>query len=660
MCGIAGILKTRAKRDELAGIAATMSETLRHRGPDDSGLFVAPSGCVALAFRRLAIIDLSPAGHQPMTSASGRYTIVFNGEVYNFESLREQLVREDAAPRWRGHSDTEVILASFEAWGVEAAVPRFNGMFAIAVWDEHEQTLRLVRDRMGVKPLYYATCGGAFLFGSELKALTAFHEIKRTVSRGALALYMRYGYVPAPYTIYEGVFKQTPGTILTVRKDMVNTEESPFWSVRDAASCGIADRFARTDAEAVDELERIALDAVRLRMIADVPLGVFLSGGIDSSIVTALMQVQSPIPVKTFSIGFSEEHYDEARYARAVAHHLGTDHSELIVTPEEAMAIIPLLPAMYDEPFADSSQIPTYLVSKLARQQVTVSLSGDGGDELFGGYHRYFLGRQLWERSQRLPRATRLVASRAMRAVPMRAWNKIFSPHRRFVPAKLRRERAGERIHKLAGAMDAQSPDYLYYEVVSQWSDVVLGATELPIAITRRDTWPRLDDFVERMMFADQVSYLPDDIMAKVDRASMAVSLESREPLLDHRLVEFAWRLPISMKLRDGKGKWILRQLLSRYVPEALFERPKMGFGIPLDDWLRGPLRDWAESLLDERRLRDESFFQVDAIRTKWEEHLSHRGEWQNYIWTALMFQAWLDQESARDATSVACAVARE
>jgi asparagine synthase (glutamine-hydrolysing) len=660
MCGITGILKERATPDELAAIAATMSETLRHRGPDDSGIFISPSGGAALAFRRLAIIDVSPAGHQPMTSASGRYTIIFNGEVYNFENLRQELVRAGAAPRWRGHSDTEVILAAFEAWGVEAAVPRFNGMFAIAVWDERERTLRLVRDRMGVKPMYYAKCGGAFLFGSELKALTAHDELSRTVSRGALALYMRYGYIPAPYTIYEGVYKQTPGTILTAGSGLTNIEELPFWSVRDAAYQGAADRFTGSDDDAVGELERIALDAVRLRMIADVPLGVFLSGGIDSSTVTALMQVQSPVPVKTFSIGFSEEHYDEARHARAVARHLGTDHSELIVTPQEAMAVIPLLPAMYDEPFADSSQIPTHLVSRLARKHVTVSLSGDGGDELFGGYHRYFLGRQLWERSQRLPRPARLVASRAMRAVPMRAWNKIFSPHRRFVPAKLRRERAGERIHKLAGAMDAQSPDYLYYEVVSQWSDVVLGANELPIAITRRDTWPPLDDFVERMMFADQVSYLPDDILAKVDRASMAVSLESREPLLDHRLVEFAWRLPLSMKLRDGKGKWILRRLLSRYVPEALFERPKMGFGIPLDDWLRGPLRDWAESLLDERRLRTESFFRVDAIRTKWDEHLSGRGEWQGYIWTVLMFQAWLDRESARDTTSAACAVAQD
>jgi asparagine synthase (glutamine-hydrolysing) len=653
MCGIAGVVKARSSKDELTAIAGAMSEPLRHRGPDDSGIFIAPSGSAALAFRRLAIIDLSPAGHQPMTSASGRYTIIFNGEVYNFERLRDELVREGVAPRWRGHSDTEVILAAFEAWGVGAAVPRFNGMFAMAVWDERERTLRLVRDRMGVKPMYYAKCGDTFLFGSELKALTTYDALPRNVSRGALALYMRYAYVPAPHTIYEGVFKQTPGTILTVSSDLSRVEETPFWSVCDAATRGVKDRFTGGDDEAIEELQRIALDAIGLRMIADVPLGVFLSGGIDSSFVTALMQAQSSMPVKTFSIGFSEAEYDEARYAKLVARHLGTDHTEMIVTPEDALAVIPSLPSMYDEPFADSSQIPTHLLSRLARQHVTVSLSGDGGDELFGGYHRYFLGRQLWERAQRLPRPARAVASRAMRAVPMSAWNKLLSPRRKYVPARLRRDRAGERIHKLAHAMDAQNPDYLYYEVVSQWTDVVLGAEELPIAITRRDDWPSLDDFVERMMFADQVSYLPDDILTKVDRASMAVSLESREPLLDHRLVEFAWRLPLSMKLRDGKGKWILRRLLSRYVPESMFERPKMGFGVPIDHWLRGPLRDWAESLLDERRLINDAFFRTDAIRNKWKEHLNGSGEWQHYLWTVLMFQAWHDQERGRD--SAAC-----
>jgi asparagine synthase (glutamine-hydrolysing) len=627
--------------DELTAIAGAMSERLRHRGPDDSGIFVAPSASVALAFRRLAIIDVSPAGHQPMTSASGRYTIIFNGEVYNFARLRDHLIREGAAPQWRGHSDTEVILAALEAWGVEAAVCRFNGMFAIAVWDERERTLRLIRDRMGVKPLYYAKCGDVFVFGSELKALVAYEGLTRNVSRDALALYMRYAYVPTPYTIYEGVFKQTPGTILTVSADLARIEELPFWSVHDAATRGVADRFTGSDEEAVAELERLALDAVGLRMIADVPLGVFLSGGVDSSTVTALMQAQSSMPVKTFSIGFSEDEYDEARYAREIARLLGTDHTEMIVTAADAIGVIPQLPAMYDEPFADSSQIPTHLVSRLARRHVTVSLSGDGGDELFGGYHRYFLGRQLWERAQRLPVPARAVASRAMRAVPVSIWNRFFSPRRRYVPKKLRRERAGERIHKLARAMEARDPDYLYYEVVSQWFDIVIDAHELPIAITRRDTWPALDDFVERMMFADQVSYLPDDILAKVDRASMAVSLESREPLLDHRLVEFAWRLPLSMKLRHGKGKWILRRLLSRYVPESLFERPKMGFGVPIEHWLRGPLRDWAESLLDESRLKREGMFRVDAIRSKWCEHLSGSGEWQHYLWTVLMFQAW-------------------
>jgi asparagine synthase (glutamine-hydrolysing) len=419
-----------------------------------------------------------------------------------------------------------------------------------------------------------------------------------------------------------------------------------------AASRGIADRFTGSDDEAIAELHRIASDAVGLRMIADVPLGVFLSGGIDSSLVTALMQAQSAVPVKTFSIGFSEEDYDEAKHAKAVARHLGTDHTQMYVSSADALAVIPQLPSMYDEPFADSSQIPTHIVSRLARRHVTVSLSGDGGDELFGGYQRYFLGRQLWNRAQRLPRPARVMASRAMRAVPIAAWNHLLSPRRRYVPMTLRRHRAGERIHKLGRAMEAQSPDYLYDEVVSQWTDVVLGAPALPTVLTQRESWPPIDDFVERMMYADQVSYLPDDILAKVDRASMAVSLESREPLLDHRLIEFAWRLPLSMKLRDGKGKWILRRLLSRYVPESLFDRPKMGFGVPIDSWLRGPLRDWAESLLDERRLRDDALLRADVIRTKWAEHLATRGEWQNYLWTVLMFQAWLQLEREQGATA--------
>ncbi|HEY4642176.1 MAG TPA: asparagine synthase (glutamine-hydrolyzing) [Thermoanaerobaculia bacterium] len=649
MCGITGIW--RKQRGDVAATAARMTGRIVHRGPDDAGVWADPAAGVALGFRRLSIIDLSPAGHQPMQSASGRFTMIFNGEVYNFLGIREELERGGLAPSWRGHSDTEVILAAFEAWGLDEAVKRFVGMFAFALWDSRERLLHLVRDRMGVKPLYYTAANGAVLFGSELKAMTVAEECPTTISRDALGLYTRFAYVPAPYTIYEDVWKVRPGMIVTFDADHRRTERE-YWSLRDVIERTAADRFRGSDAEAIEELDRVAREAVRLRMIADVPLGVFLSGGIDSSLVTALMQAQSSGPVKTFSIGFREAEYDEAHYAAAVAKHLGTQHTELYVTASEARDVIPLLPCMYDEPFADSSQIPTYLVSKLARQHVTVSLSGDGGDEFFAGYHRYFLGRKLWDKAESLPRVARPVAAAAMRAVPIRTWNTLLSPARRFVPRALRRERAGERIHKLAAAMTTSDPDALYRQVVAQWPSLVPGARELPIAITDRAAWPRIDDYIERMMYFDQVSYLPDDILVKVDRASMAVSLEAREPLLDHRLIEFAWRLPLSMKLREGGGKWILKKLLARYVPPALIDRPKMGFGLPIDHWLRGPLTDWAESLLSERRLRDEGFFDARAVREKWTQHASGRGEWQQYLWTVMMFQAWLDARRVDTAVS--------
>jgi asparagine synthase (glutamine-hydrolysing) len=649
MCGIAGIWRKQGR--DAAVTAGRMADRLAHRGPDDSGVWSDSAEGIALSFRRLSIIDLSPAGHQPMQSVTGRYTIVFNGEVYNFPAIREELERGGLAPDWRGHSDTEIMLAAIEAWGLDEAVKRFVGMFAIAVWDSRERLLHLVRDRIGVKPLYYTATPRAILFGSELKAMTVAEECPTAINRDALALYTRFAYVPVPYTIYSDVWKVRPGTIITFDAGGGHSERE-YWSLREVIEHATANRFAGSDAEALDELDRVARESIRLRMIADVPLGVFLSGGIDSSLVTAMMQAQSSGPVKTFSIGFREAEYDEAQYASAVARHLGTQHTELYVTASDALDVIPRLPDIYDEPFADSSQIPTYLVSKLARQHVTVSLSGDGGDEFFGGYHRYFLGRRFWDKVEVLPRLARPAAAAAMRALSIPAWNKLLSPERRFVPRALRRERAGERLYKLAAAMATGNPDSMYRDVVVQWPDVVPGARELPIAISDSTRWPHIGDFVERMMYFDQVSYLPDDILVKVDRASMAVSLEAREPLLDHRLIEFAWRLPLSMKLREGGGKWILKKLLSRYVPAALIERPKMGFGLPIDHWLRGTLRDWAESLLDERRLRDDGFFQVDSVRKKWTEHLAGRGEWQQYLWTILMFQAWRDARIADGAAS--------
>jgi len=641
MCGIAGIWSGRpATREQLAAAAEAMAARLQHRGPDDSGLAI--SGSVALAFRRLSIIDLSPAGHQPMSSLSGRYTIVFNGEVYNFEQIRAELTAEGKAPRWRGHSDTEVLLAAIEAWGLVSAVRRFNGMFAFAVWDARDHELHLVRDRLGVKPLHYARTPGGFVFASELKALTAHEDLPRDISRTALALYTRFGYVPAPYTIYENVLKVMPGTIVTARSPQHVTAQ-PYWSLREVVERGVANRVSDPGA-ALEELHAIALDSVRLRMIADVPLGVFLSGGIDSSLVTSLMQVQSASPVRTFTIGFAEGEYDEAKYAAAIARHLGTDHTELYVTPEDALALIPALPEMYDEPFADSSQMPTFLVSRLARQSVTVSLSGDGGDEFYAGYDRYTVTRALWNRIGRIPSAARPALSAALRAVPGSLWNRAFSPANGFLPRRLRRTRAAERIHHFAKAMRADDPDRFYLDVVGFWSDLVLGGGGATMPLLEPEARPSLDDFIERSMYFDQMSYLPDDILVKVDRASMATSLESREPLLDHRLVEYSWRLPLSIKMENGRGKAILRKLLAKYVPPALFERRKQGFGIPIDHWLRGPLRDWAESLLDERRLRADGYFRAEAVRAKWREHLGG-GEWQHHLWAILMFQAWLDRE---------------
>jgi asparagine synthase (glutamine-hydrolysing) len=623
-----------------------MAAQIAHRGPDDSGEWVDDAAGYAVAFRRLSIIDLSPAGHQPMHSASGRYLLAYNGEVYNFEDIRTELRQSGLAPEFRGHSDTEVMLAAFEAWGVEAAVRRFIGMFAIALWDRRLQRVHLIRDRMGVKPLYLGRAGSTFFFASELKALRAHPEFAGDIDRDALAAYFRYGYVPAPLTIYRGVEKVMPGTIVTIAA-AGEVEQTTYWSVSAAAEQGMKNRFTGSDAEAEERLDFLLRDAVRLRMISDVPLGVFLSGGVDSSVVAALMQAQSSRPVKTFSIGFLEEGFDEAVHAAAVARHLGTEHHELYVTPEEAMAVIPRLATMYDEPFADSSQIPTHLVSAMARAHVTVSLSGDGGDELFGGYYRYFAGQRAWKKIARLPRPVRSAVSRSIGMLSMNTWDRTFAAARWMTPRRLRQSRAGERLYKLARILDTTDADAMYFELVTLWQDLVRGGREPLLPVSDRSRWPPLADPVERMMYFDQITYLPDDILVKVDRASMAVSLEAREPLLDHRLVEMAWTLPLSMKIRDGKGKWLLRKVLDRYVPQELIDRPKMGFGVPVGAWLRGPLRAWAEALLDARRLRGEGFLDVDVVRTAWTEHLDGRGHWEHHLWTVLMFQAWLEEQEA-------------
>jgi asparagine synthase (glutamine-hydrolysing) len=646
MCGIVGILQPHPLGGDARGVLAAMTETLRHRGPDDGDVWLDERAGVGLGHRRLSILDLSPAGHQPMRSADGRYVIAFNGEIYNFQALRRDLL--SCGRQFRGHSDTEVFLEAVSQWGLEKAIERFNGMFAFVLWDRQAGTLSLGRDRVGEKPLYYGRSGGTFLCASELKALRAYPGFKGEIDRDILTLFLRYGYVPAPHCIFRGIRKLPPGTLLTVRAGEASSEPVPYWSLRDVVERGTADLFQGSDDDAAAYLEGLLREAVGLRMVADVPLGAFLSGGIDSSTVVALMQAQSKRPVKTFSVGFHEADYDEAGFARGVARHLGTDHTELYVTPAEARAVIPRLPALYDEPFADPSQIPTFLISQLARRQVTVSLSGDGGDEVFGGYNRYFLGQRIWSSVGWMPKSVRMGAGKMLRALSPTTWDTLFRRVGPVLPNTVAVQNPGDKLQKLAGVLTADHPRALYWGLVSLWknpTDVVAGAVE-PVTIFSEAHQPAgLHDFRQQMMFMDTMAYLPDDILVKVDRASMGVSLEARVPILDHRVVEFAWRLPVSMKIRHGQGKWILRKVLDRYVPQGLIDRPKMGFGVPIDSWLRGPLRDWSETLLDEGRLRADGFFDPRPIREKWSEHLAGRRNWQYLLWCVLMFQAWLDEQ---------------
>lgn len=636
MCGITGFWQNSLSADLARDALRAMTTRLAHRGPDDSGTLLDDSGGLGLGHRRLSIIDLSAEGRQPMRSASGRFVIVFNGEIYNFEELRAEL----KGVAWRGHSDTEVMLAAIEQWGLKRALNRFVGMFAFALWDSHQKCLCLVRDRLGIKPLYYARIGPNFVFASELKAILAFPGFEGRINRDVLAMYMRFGYIPAPYSIYEGVEKLSPGSILTLaEQDSVPTLEQ-FWSAEEVARAGLEKRCPSSCADLVDELHEKLKNAVRLRMISDVPLGAFLSGGIDSSTVVALMQSLSSRPVKTFTIGFEEDRYDEASYARRVAAHLGTEHTELSVTPQQALDVIPLLPRMYDEPFADSSAIPTFLISKLARSRVTVALSGDGGDELFGGYFRYTLARSVWNAVRRVGPAARIAAD-LVRATSPAAIDYIA----RYLPvqASLKRS-AGDRAHKLAAHLLLRSRESLYRHTISQWAEpesLVLRCKEPQSVLEDLRGLSWISSTEELGMLCDLRHYLPEDILTKVDRASMAVGLEVRVPILDHRVVEFAWTVPLDMKVRQGQSKWLLRQLLDRFVPRELIDRPKMGFTIPMDLWLRGPLREWAEDRLSTERLRSDGFFNVARIRKRWEEHLSGHRNWQHALWTVLFFQDW-------------------
>jgi asparagine synthase (glutamine-hydrolysing) len=652
MCGFAGFFEPSSSRTEeqMNEAVRLMAETLHHRGPDDGGSWVDVSCGVALGFRRLSIIDLSPAGRQPMTSHNGRYVIVYNGEIYNHRDIRKEL----EVP-WRGHSDTETLLEAISVWGVVKALEKAVGMFALALWDRKERELTLARDRLGEKPLYYGWNRSTFLFGSELKALRACSatsgERSWEIDRGALCLYLRHNYVPAPYSIYQGIHKLPAATFLRMKTSAgASRDIDPeyYWDIRKVAEKGIAAPFPGTEEEAVETLDAVLRAAVRQQMAADVPLGAFLSGGVDSSTVVALMQAQNNRPVKTFTIGFHEDDYNEAVYAKAVADHLGTDHTELYITPEQAQGVIPRLPYLYNEPFSDSSQIPTFLVSQMARSHVTVSLSGDGGDELFGGYNRYFWGPSIWKNISWIPLFWRQGMAKMITAFSPKTWDNFYKKTSSVRLERFKQRTIGDKLYKLAEIIPSKDLKSIYIKLVSGWQDpttVVLAAEEPKTMITDPELWPDFTDFSQSMMLLDALTYLPDDILVKVDRASMGVSLEARVPLLDHRVVEFAWHLPLSMKIRNNQenSKWLLRKVLYRYVPRELIERPKTGFGVPIETWLRGPLRDWAESLLDERRLRQEGFFDPKPIREKWLEHLSGSRNWQYPLWYILMFQAWLE-----------------
>lgn len=639
MCGIVGFVSQSAL--DLSTLVRAMAGTVRHRGPDDEGSWIDAECGLALGHRRLSIIDLSPSGHQPMHSASGRYVIVYNGEIYNHKSLRATLEAHGCAPPWRGHSDTEVLLAAIEHWGIEQSLARLNGMFAFALWDRQTRELTLARDRMGEKPLYYGVHGGTLLFGSELKALVAHPEFRPEIDRQALAAFMRLGYVPAPASIWRGICKLPAASWMTVSPNRLNhLSPRPYWDIAEIARAGKSD-LRPAGPELVDDLERLLNDAVKLRMESDVPLGTFLSGGIDSSLVTSLMQANASTPVRTFSIGFDDPAFNEAAHARSVAAHLGTQHTELYVGMNDARDLLPVLPEFWDEPFADSSQIPMFLVSRLARQYVTVALSGDGGDELFGGYNRHVTAARLWKQAQPFPEALRRFAGKAL---AHRATGNLAQTMSELLPVQRRIAGLAARLPKVGAVIGARSPMDVYVRLISQWQDepLVRGADAGHVIAEP----PRFEDFRDVMMFLDMTTYLADDILVKLDRAGMASSLEARVPLLDHRIVEFAWQIPVEAKIHDRRGKIILREILQRHVPRQLIERPKAGFAIPVGQWLSGPLRGWVEDLIDPRRVKEEGYLDPALVARVWRHFLAGEAKLETRLWCILMFQAWLRRQS--------------
>lgn len=640
MCGFSGFMSLANSNIDSIALLEEMGSKIRSRGPDSFGTWLDESANLGLVHRRLAIVDLSPAGHQPMTSKNGRFIIAFNGEIYNHLEIRAEL-ELIGDQSWAGHSDTETLLAAIEVWGLKSALQKSVGMFALALWDKQLKLLHLARDRFGEKPLYYGVYNSTLLFGSQLSAIKVHPEFRADISRDSLALLLRHNYIPAPYSIYTGTYKLLPAHIVTFSSDLASTTDE-YWSAKEVIENSADSSCILGENDSLSSLESVLKKAISQQMLADVPLGAFLSGGIDSSLIVALMQSQSSKPVKTFSIGFDDPRFNEALFAKDVATHLGTEHTELYLGADDILSVIPKLPEMYDEPFSDSSQIPTYLVSKMAKEHVTVSLSGDAGDELFCGYSRYFLASKSWHKMSKVPLTIRRFLSKFITTVPVKLWNSIFF----VMPSKYKAINLGDRLHKAAFLLTSKNIDELYIRLISHWQhpeNIVLNCTEPLTAITDPERRIVVKDPLLRMMAYDTVSYLSDDILAKVDRAAMAVSLETRVPFLDHRVFEKAWAMPLSMKYKHKKSKWCLRQILYKYVPENMIERPKMGFAIPLDVWLRGPLREWAENLLSEERLLNEGFFDSVKIRQIWTEHLSGERNWQYHLWDILMFQAWFE-----------------
>jgi asparagine synthase (glutamine-hydrolysing) len=639
MCGIVGTFGPSGASSSWLDEACV---SLRHRGPDAQGIWREPPAGIAFGHTRLAILELSDSGSQPMASACGRYHIAFNGEIYNHLELRAAL----AEVSWRGRSDTETLLACFARWGVEKTLTQLVGMFALALFDSRDRRLVLARDRFGEKPLYCGYAGASFVFASELRALRSAPGLDTAIDREALALYMRHSCVPAPHSIYSSIRKLPAASWLelTERHIAARVPGTPhqYWSATDAATRGIREPLNLSDAEAVTELERVTGEAVKGQMIADVPLGAFLSGGIDSSAVVALMQRQSSRAVRTFAIGFTENAYDESGFARSVAQHLGTEHTEMIVSPADLLQIVPRMAQVYDEPFADSSQLPTFLVCRLAREHVKVALSGDAGDELFGGYRQYLLGPRLWSYLSLAPLAVRRALAQSLRALASGGRSWLLGGLQTLAPARLAAYATGDNLQKVADVVECPDPEQLYRRLVSYWWQQSVVLSVPASRALNAAAWPQLPDTLQQMMLHDALTYLPDDILVKVDRAAMAVSLETRIPLLDHRVFEFVWRLPTRTKMRAGQGKWLLRQLLYRYVPRVLVDRPKMGFAVPLAEWLRGPLREWAEDLLQPAGLRQQGYLDVAMVRARWEQHLCGTRSWHHDLWNVLMFQLWL------------------